>query len=347
MLRFDTSFGVALLALIFTTLIHTAPASGDEGGLLLYDAFVQSGYHSDRQFGVSLLDGCGMGESAELKTGICVWAGGGARISKHEKTLNWNEDAYTFNGGVQFPLPWAAVTFGIGYEILDFDLDVAGRGTATKADADASRYLAAITAAFPVANIVDADFRISLTQTEWDMTRSETGNRYRGLNDVRTWAAVGAVQRAFGDDRFSFAPRFETGVVYLALDGLGEVTLAGSDDAALSVDNSGHAVVYIAPSFSAYHSITSFMETLISVSANFGADIVIFPAKSNLRGEVDGSRLRTKGTLERVMFDYGLGVSAVHFWKGRMEFRLDYDGGISKSLDTVVNSLTAKFNFAF
>ncbi len=328
--------------LFFTFSHHTV------SGLLAYDALMQSGFYSARNFGGSALRGeCGYaGEKrAEEETsfGGCLWASSGARYTRHNTSLEYGEDAYFFMGGVTFPVANFLITAAGGYESSNLDIDAEVMDGTMGATSD--RFVAGVGVATVIADgAFGADMRLQAGHTELTARRGD-GGVYSSSPDLRTVGISGGVEKPMFAGEFVIVPRFEAGVVYLSVDGFTEQTQTGADAAkSLAVEDTTEFLMYLNPSVELFYPAGEY----VGLWARGGADILsTYYPETRWRGTIDGgaTAARNNGTIDRVMYDYGAGFDFTPM--SGVSLRVEYDGGVSSSFDTFIQEFTGKVNVAF
>ncbi len=341
---------IALLLLVIGFAAHNSAAQTQDGELLVYDPLIQSGFYADSAFGSRLKSGCLAGADTEtdetgfMGGGLCVWGSAGARYTRHNTSLEYDEDAYSFTGGVSAPFSFAEIDFGISYESSNFDSEAVGQ--ADKAGLTTDRFIAGIQGTRYILNTMDADMRIQIAQTEMDTRRASGSDSYTASPDLRTVSIAGGVEKPVLAGDFVLVPRFEIGMAYLSVDAFSEEAEGSSDaDNAITFEDTSEFLIYLNPSLGIEYPVTDFM----NLFGKAGAQILstYYPETRWKGAAAGGDSLRANGTIERVMYDYGLGMNFVADEGGRVNLRFEYDGSASSSFETFVHGFRGRVNVAF
>ena len=331
---------------LFLTAMSLKDASLD-----IYDSLIQSAYRADRSFATKLSSGCGYGSAAsdeiagDFWTG-CVWATSGGRYTRYSSAINYDEDVYTFTGGVSAPFNSILVSVAGGYEISTLDMDVLTDEGRADASGEATRFMGGIFAS----TIVDrymVDGRFQYVSTSWESTRSDGDNRYSADTNATVFGGALGAAMPFLSGSFALFPRIEIGASYVTAGAFDETSLTDTEEAradAFKVKDTSEILVYVSPSFEARSPLSETVNMRIRV----GADIHILNPEAELEATLDGGNVPRSGGQDRIMFNYGAGFEYTPYAPLReLSVRIDYDGGMSASFDTFVQEFRGGVNYSF
>ncbi|MGI9558250.1 MAG: hypothetical protein ACR2NQ_01090 [Thermodesulfobacteriota bacterium] len=331
---------------LFLTAVSLKDASLD-----IYDSLIQSAYRADRSFATKLSSGCGYGSAAsdeidgDFWTG-CVWATSGGRYTRYSSAINYDEDVYTFTGGVSAPFNSILVSVAGGYEISNLDMDVLTDEGRADASGEATRFMGGIFAS----TIVDrymVDGRFQYVSTSWESTRSAGDNRYTADTNATVFGGALGAAMPFLSGSFALFPRIEIGASYVTAGAFDETSLTDSDEArddAFKVKDTSEILVYVSPSFEA----RSPLSETVNMRIRAGADIHILNPEADLEATLADGSVPRSGGQDRIMFNYGAGFEYTPYAPLReLSVRIDYDGGMSTSFDTFVQEFRGGLNYSF
>ncbi len=331
---------------LFLTAMSLKDASLD-----IYDSLIQSAYRADRSFATKLSSGCGYGSAAsdeidgDFWTG-CVWATSGGRYTRYSSAINYDEDVYTFTGGVSAPFNSILVSVAGGYEISNLDMDVLTDEGRADASGEATRFMGGIFAS----TIVDrymVDGRFQYVSTSWESTRTAGDNRYSADTNATVFGGALGAAMPFLSGSFALFPRIEIGASYVTAGAFDETSLTNTPEAiadAFKVKDTSEILVYVSPSFEARSPLSETVNMRIRV----GADIHVLNPEADLEATLADGNVPRSGGQDRIMFNYGAGFEYTPYAPLReLSVRIDYDGGMSTSFDTFVQQFRGGVNYSF
>ncbi len=348
--------------------------SHKDTSLDVYDALIQSAYRSDRNFADKLARGCGTGGAASDEMGGdfwtgCVWATSGGRYTRHTSAIQYDEDVYSFTGGVSAPFSGVLVSVAGGYEISTIDasaetaFDEDTRGLA-KAGGDATRFMGGIFAEGVIDEFV-VDGNLRYAGTSWEATRTADGDSYSADVDATVFGGAIAVTKPFLSGKFALLPRLELGASYITADKFVENSLAVDDPDTDSVneetaadmdkfyvEDTSELLVYVNPSIEARSPVSE----MLSMWMRAGADVQVLNPESEIEGRLirDGANdgdpdvpenVLRDGTMDRVMFTYSAGMEYNPY--DSLNISIEYGGGTSASFNTFVQQFRGGVNYRF